>query len=82
MYRVSRAAAAMNKHLGAGDNLETARVMLADPRLVVVQPVEMDEQLQIALEGQRRIFTKCVERREKDARTQIAVVHGADLIIQ
>ena len=34
-----------DEHLGAGDQLEPARMVLADPRLVVVQSVEVFEQL-------------------------------------
>src|SRR5260370_18315717 len=49
---------------------------LADPRLVVVQPVEMLEQLEVALDRQRRVLVVIVERREKDAAAQIEIVHA------
>src|SRR5205085_433130 len=52
------------------------RMMLADPRLVIVQPVEVLEQLEVALDRQGRIFVMIVERREKDAAAQIELVHA------
>ena len=65
-----------DEHLGAGDQLEPARVMLADPRLVIVQPIEVFEQLEVALDRQGRVFVVIVERREKDAAAQIEIVHA------
>jgi hypothetical protein len=32
------------------------RVMLADPGLVIVKPVEMDQEIHIAVEGEQRVF--------------------------
>jgi len=55
------------EHLGRGDNLDAAGVVLADPRLIIIQPVQMLKQLEIALERQRRVFVPGVERRQKDA---------------
>src|SRR5690242_485253 len=65
-----------DEHLRAGDQLEAARMVLADPRLVVIQPVEMLEQFEIALDRQGRVFVVVVERREKDAAAQIKIVHA------
>ncbi len=75
MCRVRWAAAAMNIS-GTGNQLEPARVMLADPRLVIIQPVEMLEQLEVALDRQGRVLIVIVERREKDAAAQIEIVHA------
>ena len=63
------------EHLRAGDDLEAARVMLADPGLVIVQPVEMLDQLHVALDGERRVLAQRMERREEDSGSQIAVLH-------
>ena len=52
-----------DEHLRGRDQLETARMMLADPRLVIVQPVEMLEKFEIPLHRQGRVFVVIVERR-------------------
>ena len=65
-----------DEHLRRGDDLEAAGVMLADPGLVIVQPVEMLDQLHVALDGERGILVERVERRQKDARAQEAVGQG------
>jgi hypothetical protein len=63
-----------DEHLRRGDDLEAARMMLADPRLVVVQFVDMLQQFHVALERERRVLGQVVERRQEDAAAQIA--HG------
>ncbi len=65
-----------DEHLGAGDQFEAARMVLADPRLVIVEPVEMLEQFEVALDRQGRVFVVIVERRQKDAAAQIEIVHA------
>ncbi len=65
-----------DEHLRAGDQLEPAGMVLADPRLVVVEPVEMLQQLEIALDRQGRVFVVVVERRQKDAAPQVTLVHS------
>ena len=45
-----------DEDLGRGDDLAAGRVVLADPGLVPAQPVEVVDQLQIALERQRRVL--------------------------
>ena len=65
-----------DEHLRAGDDLEAARVVLADPGLVIVQPVEMDQELHVAVEGEQRILGERMEGRKKDAGLQKSVVHG------
>ena len=64
-----------DEHLGAGDDLEAGRVVLADPGLVVVEPVEMDQQLHVALERQQRVLVQGMEGREEDAGSEIPVLH-------
>ena len=51
-------------------------MMLADPRLVVVQPVEVLQQLNVALDRERRILRQIVERRQEDAAPEIGLAHG------
>src|SRR5437763_4010921 len=65
-----------DEHLRAGDQLEAAGVVLADPRLVIIQPIEMLEQFEIALDRERRVLVVVVERREKNAAAQIQIVHA------
>src|SRR5271155_2154667 len=65
-----------NEHFRAGDQLEAARMMLADPRLVIIQPVEMLEQFEVALDRERRVLVVVVKRREKNAAAQIEIVHA------
>jgi hypothetical protein len=67
------------EHLGAGDDLEASRVMLADPGLVIVETVEMLDQFHVALDGERGVLAEGMERREKDAGSEIAVLHGVFL---
>src|SRR5262245_62157349 len=45
-------------------------MVLADPRFLVAQPVEMLDQLEVAVQAERRIFVDRVERRQKDAVAQ------------
>ena len=65
-----------DEHLRAGDQLEAAGMMLADPRLVVIQPVEMLEQFEIALDRKGRVLVVVVKRREKNSAAQIEIVHA------
>jgi hypothetical protein len=65
-----------DEHFGAGDDLVAARMVLADPGLVIVQPVEMDQKLHVALERQQRVFRQRMKRREENAGLQKSVVHG------
>ncbi len=66
-----------DEHLRAGDQLEAARMMLADPRLVIIQPVEVLQQLEVALDRQGRVFVVIMERRQEDAAAQIEIAHVA-----
>jgi hypothetical protein len=75
MWRVRSA----DEHFRAGDDLKAGRVVLADPGLVVIEPVEVDEQLHVALEGQERVFPNRMEGSKKDAGLQkpVGITHGA-----
>ena len=66
-----------DQHFRAGDQLEPARMMLADPRLVIIQPVEMLEQFEVALDRQGRVFVVVMKRREENSASQIEIAHGA-----
>ena len=63
-----------DEHLRAIDDLEAGRVVLADPGLVIVQLVEMDEQIHVALEREQRVLVHRMKRREEDAGLHIPVV--------
>ena len=65
MWRVRSAAVAM-KISGRGDDLGAGGVVLADPRLVVAEPVEVHDQVEVALERQRRVLARRVERGHED----------------
>jgi hypothetical protein len=45
-------------------------VVLADPRLVPAELVEVGDQFEIALDGQRRVLPGLMERRHEDAEAQ------------
>jgi hypothetical protein len=55
-----------DEKLGRPVDLESARMMLADPRLVVSELVEEFDELEIPLHAQRRILVIRVERGQKD----------------
>src|ERR1700730_5741560 len=49
--------------------------MLADPGLVIVKPIEMDQEIHIAVEGEQRVFGQWMKRSEKNARPQKSLGH-------
>jgi hypothetical protein len=53
--------------------------MLADPGLVIVKPIEMDQEIHIAVEGEQRVFGQWMKRSEKNARPQKSLGHGIAL---
>jgi hypothetical protein len=55
-------------------------VVLADPRLVIVEAIEMDQQLHVALEAEQRVLRERVEGREKDAGAYKPVIHRLVLL--
>ena len=65
-----------NEHLGTGDDLEAGRMMLADPGLVVVEPVEVLDELHVAVDRQQRVLVQGVEGGQEDAGLEIPVVQN------
>ena len=47
-----------DEDLRRGDDLAAGRVVLADPRLVVAQPVEVLDEIQVLLEQQGRVLAR------------------------
>ena len=66
MRLVRSAAAAMNSS-GLAMISKPGGMMLADPGFVIAEPVEMIDQLQIALDAQRRVLVDRMKGREEDA---------------
>ena len=56
-----------DEDLRAGDDLAAGRVMLADPCLVVAELVEVHDQVEVALQRQRRVLARRVEWRHEDS---------------
>src|SRR5262245_52051618 len=63
--------------LGRGDDLVAARVVLADPGLVIAELVEPLDELEVALQRQRRVLVVGMERRQEDAGPQAIARHVA-----
>ena len=61
-----------DEDLRRGDDLAAGRVVLADPGLVVAEPVEVRDQLEVALERQGRVLAGRMERREEHPEAQPA----------
>src|SRR4029453_2343381 len=57
-----------DEDLRRGDDLGAGRVVLADPRLVEPEPIEVLDQLQVVVQQHRRVLTRRVERRQKNAK--------------
>jgi hypothetical protein len=55
-------------------------MMLADPGLVIVEPVEMDEKLHVAIKRKQRVFAERMKGGEKNAGLQKSVLHGLGLL--
>src|ERR1043166_3848129 len=72
-----------DKQLGARDDLEAGRMMLADPGLVIVHPVEMDQEIHVTFEREKRILGERMKGSKEDAGLQESVVgivvHGLGL---
>src|SRR5712692_975475 len=51
-------------------------MVLADPGLVIAEPVEMDQKLHVAVESAQRVFRERMKGREENAGLEISVVHG------
>ena len=68
-----------DEDLGRSDDLGTGRVVLADPRLVPAEAVEMLDQLEIPLERQRGVLARRMKRRHEDSEPQ-TVRHRIPLV--
>ena len=55
-----------DEDLWAGDDLAAGGVVLADPRLVVAELVEVHDQVEVTLQCQRRIFSGWVKWGHED----------------
>ena len=64
-----------DEHLGAGDDLEAAGMVLPDPGFVIVEPVEPLDELEIALDRENGVLVEGVKRCEEDAEPDVAA-HG------
>jgi hypothetical protein len=51
-------------------------VMLTDPGLVIIELVEMDQKLHVALKRQQGIFGQRMEGRKENTGLEKSVVHG------
>src|SRR5438046_9633469 len=56
-----------DEDLGRGDDLITRRVVLADPGLVKAELVEMEDEIEVALEAGGRVLLVRMHRRQEDA---------------
>ena len=61
-----------DEDLRRGDDLAAGGVVLADPGLVVAEPVEVRDQLEVALERQGRVVAGRMERRQEHPEAQPA----------
>ena len=52
-------------------------MVLADPGFVVAELVEQLDQLEVALDGQRRVLVERMERRDEGAEAQAIWQHGS-----
>ena len=64
-----------DEDLRAGDDLEAAGMVLADPRFVIIEPVEPLDELEVALDREHRVLVEGVKGREKNAKPNVAA-HG------
>jgi hypothetical protein len=67
-----------DEHFRARDDLVAGGMMLADPGFLVAQPVEMLDQLEVALDAERRVLVDGMEWREEYAVAQLDG-HGRSL---
>jgi hypothetical protein len=64
-----------DEDLRGRDDLRAGRVVLADPGLVVPAAVEPGDGVEVALEQQRRVLPRRVERRHEDPESHPSLVH-------
>ena len=68
-----------DEDLGRCDDLGTGRVVLADPRFVPAEAIEMLDQLEIPLERQRGVLSRRMKRRHENSEPQ-TVRHRIPLV--
>ena len=56
-----------DEHFGRRDALVAARVVLADPHLVEAEAIEVLDQVEIALQGERGVLARRMERRHEQS---------------
>ncbi len=56
-----------DEEFGAGDDLEAGRMVLADPGLVIAEPIEHLDQLEVAMQGLGGVAIQRMERGHEDA---------------
>jgi hypothetical protein len=66
-----------DEHFGRGDDLVTAGVVLADPHLVEAETIEVLDQVEVALECERRVLPCRVEGRHEEAESHRVIRLGA-----
>jgi hypothetical protein len=59
-----------DEHLGRGDGLEPAGVVLADPRLIEAETIEVLHQLQVPVQRERGVLPREVHGRQEDPEPQ------------
>src|SRR5713101_9650910 len=69
-----------NKDLGRSNDLGAGRMVLADPGLVPSETVEMLDQIEIALQGERGVVTRRMERRHEDSEAK-SLRHAASPLL-
>ena len=62
-------------NLGRGDRLDTAGIMFADPCFVEAESVAHGNDLEVAVEQQRRVFGKRMLRRHEHAEADVGCGH-------
>ena len=65
-----------DEHFRTSDQLAACRVVLADPGLCVSETVEVGDQLQVAMQRERRVDTGFVHRWQEDPELERRVVRA------
>ena len=69
-----------DEDLREADDLAAGGVMLADPHFVEAEGVEVLDELEVALQGERRIGARPVERGDEISKPELG--HGAPLAVE
>ena len=65
-----------DEYLRRGDDLAARRVMLADPRFIEAERVEVFYELEISLHGQRRVGSCAVKRCDEVPKSELGHVRS------